>query len=649
MCPNGRRPPCRLYRQSTAEFVVNKGFNITSSPVSSDNLFFSNVSSLQEETFQVILNWWDFVLDTLSCPVVYDSHSGYPVGSYQSWQQSLDQVQNSIFHHLFPLHEMCSSSYEDEFRPLIHSISSLSTDFNLDLRIDVNYLHSDAELSFLASSHCYAWVQRLFNAAIARENDKNVGDMNGKFSFQFRIVDSSWDMIDLWNKELRELCSQCSDRIYSLMKIQMSSRVDAFRQFSSHSNDETLHSTSKVSDAVFHPERDLSFLFDFNSSNCFETIWCHHTQGLLKRIAGWQLLSESTGSWNLKNEKLLSFFRESSLQSKLFLSPIATYRTCQNSKILLFTPLSNLHGIGSMFLQIVAALRFAICHSRILVVVDRWNSDSEGSSVDQTLRKWASPGCSPHIPTFSCYFRPWSGCIVSPEEISSAIVSHGGDLMETAVYRNSRIVRLEGLPQRGHCSICDSDWSGDLTLFGTLPIHHYSFHISSMEWLFNSDINDVGDDSGGNNEDGGLLQEHIMIESTETRKSLMLQHFTSFLTSIKLPWSAVALRFLLSRPRPWFARLIRQVVVNSLRRNHDIGTMISEIPRPFASLHIRYGMKIMETNLYGVARYMQAIQRKAPHIKNIFISTESQFVIDDLIRFVFLYYFTTSFFGYLIC
>ena len=55
------------------------------------------------------------------------------------------------------------------------------------------------------------------------------------------------------------------------------------------------------------------------------------------------------------------------------------------------------------------------------------------------------------------------------------------------------------------------------------------------------------------------------------------------------------------------------------------------IPRPYVSVHLRYGSK-PEENGFAITpeRYMTALMKKYPHVRNIFISTETQDIIDFL-------------------
>ena len=61
---------------------------------------------------------------------------------------------------------------------------------------------------------------------------------------------------------------------------------------------------------------------------------------------------------------------------------------------------------------------------------------------------------------------------------------------------------------------------------------------------------------------------------------------------------------------------------------------IEAIPRPFASIHVRYGDKEIEQEpeKYPVKKFIGVLRGKYPHIRNVFVSTESAWVLPRLIR-----------------
>ncbi|KAJ1404145.1 hypothetical protein B484DRAFT_404880 [Ochromonadaceae sp. CCMP2298] len=230
-------------------------------------------------------------------------------------------------------------------------------------------------------------------------------------------------------------------------------------------------------------------------------------------------------------------------------------RSCAQSKFLVFEPPSHRHGLGSMLEVTATAFRYALCLDRILIL----------NPIDYapTLKKWAMPGCEGN--PWECYFRPLSGCSLTPSEVTSAPVSSSG-------------FDFDAYPLRY------TDFSGDLNYW----------------------------------------------------------HFSAFMGPTKAPWASQFLRFLM-RPRPWFAEALMQYAHAGMRSpllpppssagdTYTPGAPLPlHFPQKFLSLHIRYGMKVVEQELQPVTRYMALISRKLPHLSDIFVSTESEFAINELI------------------
>jgi hypothetical protein len=59
---------------------------------------------------------------------------------------------------------------------------------------------------------------------------------------------------------------------------------------------------------------------------------------------------------------------------------------------------------------------------------------------------------------------------------------------------------------------------------------------------------------------------------------------------------------------------------------------VRAIPKPFVSLHIRYGSKVIETSLMPLTKYMNMVKKKARLVRDIFVSTETESVIFTLAR-----------------
>jgi hypothetical protein len=133
--------------------------------------------------------------------------------------------------------------------------------------------------------------------------------------------------------------------------------------------------------------------------------------------------------------------------------------------------------------------------------------------------------------------------------------------------------------------------------------------------------------------------------------TLPLYHATTFLSATRLFFTSMFLRYLV-RPRPWLQETLQRLVRMTLVRGHAVkvgGTSpssgngtdtaavetvrVDRIPRPFVSMHVRYGAKIVEVQKYQpLERYMLMVKRKYPQARDIFVSTETEAVIHTLIR-----------------
>jgi hypothetical protein len=136
------------------------------------------------------------------------------------------------------------------------------------------------------------------------------------------------------------------------------------------------------------------------------------------------------------------------------------------------------------------------------------------------------------------------------------------------------------------------------------------------------------------------------------RSMLHFWHSSAFMGTIKVFWLSQFTRYIL-RPQRWFADSLKYIVNYKLRRltckgvpldgmgmqdcvpdegsssccTSDLQTHISG---PYASLHIRYGMKVIEQPLQPLKKYMNYMAKKAPHVRDIFVSTETEWVIHSL-------------------
>ena len=184
-----------------------------------------------------------------------------------------------------------------------------------------------------------------------------------------------------------------------------------------------------------------------------------------------------------------------------------------------------------------------------------------------------------------------------------------------------------------YSSLCGDSWTNDVRFFDGLFIGELGFQ-------------------GIRNKDGT-----IDTRTTDVIDKSMLHfwHGKSFMGNIKIFWLSQFVRYVM-RPLPWFKESLKNVVNTKLRsircgdldgaayqsaemvqcmRTYDerVCCMIQSalyIPRPYVSLHVRYGNKAIEQKLQPLQKYMNYIRKKAPHIRNIFISTETVSVIDEL-------------------
>jgi hypothetical protein len=323
-------------------------------------------------------------------------------------------------------------------------------------------------------------------------------------------------------------------------------------------------------DPIQHWPFQTTLSLNSSSSYCSDSLWCDHTKEFQHRLYLWQNPDSPLG----KN----SIFKERAQNG------------CSNSKFLVFEPFTSVHGIGSIILQIAIALRYALCHGRILILTPSFLLEQQ-----DTHRRWMSKQCDQELTSFlDCYFLSLTNCQLIEEEIIYAPYTNGADL-ENYPLKNTKVVRLIGLPTGGACSVCGSEWSNDFTFFHGLSL------------------------SGGRE----VVPSHQ--STSEDNLYSHLKYFHNFLGKTKLPWLAQMTRYLL-RPKRWFAQHLQDIVSNRLSSPNK------KIPRPFASVHVRYGEKVLEVAHRPLTNYLDVVIRKAPHIQHIFISTETESVIHRLIR-----------------
>ena len=88
------------------------------------------------------------------------------------------------------------------------------------------------------------------------------------------------------------------------------------------------------------------------------------------------------------------------------------------------------------------------------------------------------------------------------------------------------------------------------------------------------------------------------------------------------PLLAQLVRYLL-RPLPSFSQAVTAFAVEHAQH-------WAAIPRPYASVHVRYGDKWKEEPREPLSKYMDALRATRPDIKSVFLSTESEWIIGEL-------------------
>ena len=128
-----------------------------------------------------------------------------------------------------------------------------------------------------------------------------------------------------------------------------------------------------------------------------------------------------------------------------------------------------------------------------------------------------------------------------------------------------------------------------------------------------------------------------------------LWHSRAFMGTIKVFWLSQFIRYIM-RPQKWFSETLKRVTQTRLRRlscnaanDIDFKTCdysnstsccqtiaVNSISKPFVSLHVRYGTKIIEQPSQPLDKYMKFLTTKVKHIKDVYLSTETESVIQTL-------------------
>ena len=159
----------------------------------------------------------------------------------------------------------------------------------------------------------------------------------------------------------------------------------------------------------FSTENNEPFAINFDEELCAEPIYCSHGIEFQRRLQMWQNLSPSN---------------------------------CEQEKFLLYEAPSEHNGIGSMLQVLGSVFRQAICLGRKLYLVP---SEFEKA----TMYRWKFATCPNETSTMECYFETLTSCTLSFEDMINAPVSEGGYGINAYPLRDTRIVRLTGLPAHG--------------------------------------------------------------------------------------------------------------------------------------------------------------------------------------------------------
>jgi len=337
---------------------------------------------------------------------------------------------------------------------------------------------------------------------------------------------------------------------------------------------------------------------------CGDTIWCEHFQHMYLRVLDFQnpgpfpfvrIDRDEPDMWPDDNYVRLSQHRS-----------FSAFSQCQTSKFLVYTIPSESRGIGSLLHLIASMMRYALCHDRILYLMPLDLPISE--------KRWRAPGCRGSF--LDCFFLPLTQCSLSAEEIRNAVTVRDGTGLDMYPWKNSRVVRMVGLPSDGRCALCGARWDGNKDFFDGV----YSGEMGYMV---------------GHLADGSL---DTWKTAWQRNKYRQLWHIRAMQSDIKGPWQSSMVRYLL-RPRPWFSEHLKDTVnsrlVKSKRHGHNNSVSVvrcRKIPAPYVSVHVRFGNKVLETKSKPLDSYMKMVKHKYPHVRNIFVSTETADVIRTLVR-----------------
>jgi hypothetical protein len=453
-------------------------------------------------------------------------------------------------------------------------------------------LYEDAHDDYIGmmTTSCQIWILQFFNVLATIKNDIP-GCHEVYSSFQQDIADMTSACIDFASERIAFLYKLHGKRIEAKAHMTPSSAYpdlqtdDLIRRTLQHSQ---YYPFSEFTSLTSWFER-LPFENNYHPDRCAEPVFCNQSLEFLKMIRQWQYPPKT-------HEEAQELYLKEAQQSTLNLTRNQyqpALRSCEDAKFLVYEVASHAHGLGAMFGLIATAMRYAICHNRILIL----NVVGQESS----LLKWRPSGCKGA--TFECYFEPLSHCTVSKELLRSAHVSVDGEGFDQYPLRDYKVLVLKGLPTRGPCTVCFEGMPKDLPFFDGYYIASYN-------------------------------------PPTDAHRKQFV-NMNAYLSSIKLPWISQFMRYFI-RPRPWLVEAIREIVMSSMvspappsnksEGDDAVNKAVTTFPEHFLSMHVRHGMKMIEVDLVSPTRYMNFIKSKFPLIKDVFVSTETEYIIHELTR-----------------
>jgi hypothetical protein len=197
-----------------------------------------------------------------------------------------------------------------------------------------------------------------------------------------------------------------------------------------------------------------------------------------------------------------------------------------------YQPLANMHGIGSLLTQIISLLRYAICMNRILIY-------DLPKFENKYLSKWKVPGC--YGKTLDCYFEPISHCsgFISEEDVRQAPVIKEGLYSDSFAFKHERVIVVQGLPVYGPCAICNSDWSGSKDIFDGLNMNAPELKVAQKV------LDEASDTILPNSMPKDSIYKSLTALSDEPLfgdQNLDLNHYSSYTGHMKQPWMSFMMR-----------------------------------------------------------------------------------------------------------